>query len=279
MRRLAVPLALLALLATGCGNPLGRSVPECDVGISGTMVLQVQSVPGSPYVSCIDGLKAGWTYEHLQAQSGRSVYWLDSDRMGEPFVTVESVVSCDPGTAVAVGEPRDGVTLFRDVAESTTVEIVVVPEGPTSATLIRGLEIRGELAGTEIKGRHVNVAMSDARTRTENRIRQAAAAGAHVIVVGVRDFEEKTVTLLLAGQSEEIEEENLRGAVDEIEDVTGAPSYLGKWYYVFDGGCVIYTFNARGSGVTTIEEDIEQALGLFDAEDLREEARELGYDI
>ena len=42
---------------------------------------------------------------------------------------------------------------------------------------------------------------------------------------------------------------------------------------------MIYTFNARGSGVTTIEEDIEQALGLFDAEDLREEARELGYDI
>ena len=99
MKRFAILLALLTLVASGCGTTLGRSVPECD-DAQGTLILSIQSVPGSQYVSCIFGLKAGWKYQDLKAEAGESFYTLDSDRMGDGFVRVENVLSCDVGDAV-----------------------------------------------------------------------------------------------------------------------------------------------------------------------------------
>ena len=99
MKRLWVFVALLGLLVTACNTNLGRAIPSCADTVSNSMVVQVQSVPDAAYVSCINGLFTGWDYEHLQAKSGSSVYWLDSDRMGDEFVTIETVGSCDPGGA------------------------------------------------------------------------------------------------------------------------------------------------------------------------------------
>ena len=48
---------------------------------------------------------------------------------------------------------------------------------------------------------------------------------------------------------------------------------------MFEGGCVVYTFDAEGPGVSTIESDIEHALGLYNAEELREMARDVGYNV
>ena len=41
----------------------------------------------------------------------------------------------------------------------------------------------------------------------------------------------------------------------------------------------MYTFDAEGPDITTIETDIQAALGFFDADTLRQFARDLGYDI
>jgi hypothetical protein len=48
---------------------------------------------------------------------------------------------------------------------------------------------------------------------------------------------------------------------------------------VFEGGCVVYTFDAEGAGVDTIEDDIDLTLGLFDADALRQTARDAGYNL
>lgn len=279
MKRTFVTIAALAVLGAGCGNPLGRDVPECELGVSNTMVLQVQSVPSAAYAACINGLKPGWDYDHAQIESGRAVFWLDSDRMGEAFITVELLPSCDVGEAELTRSGSPDVALFKEVRSETTVDVVVVPEGLSEATLVRAAEIAAVLNDADIKGRTVVVSVAVSNDTVADRIDRAADAGAHVIDISIRDAEEGTLTLLLQENDEELDLDDLDDAIDEIDDAATQPSYTGNWYYVFDGGCVVYTFDAEGDGVITIESDIDAALGLFDAEVLRDFARDLGYNI
>ena len=280
-RRLALVL-VVATLAAACSNPLGRSVPECD-SVRTSLVLQVQAVPGAAYVPCINGLKAGWSYRDLEARNGHSVFWLDSDRLGTRFLTVESVLSCDPDDAIEAESEHPSVKLFKDVVVETTVEVVVVPEGTVGQTLeIHNLEyateIATELENTTFKGRVTEASISLSNDTTAVKVSRAAATGAHVITISGRDAEEGTVTLLLHGQTQEYEGD-LDDAIDAIEDAETESSYRGNWYHVFDGGCVVYAFDAKGASVDTLEDDIELALGLFDAEALKQTARDAGYNL
>lgn len=277
MSRRLILVAALAIVAAACTNPLGRSIPECDT-VRSSMVLQVQAVPGSAYVACINGLKAGWTYRDLEARNGYSIFSIDSDRLGDTFITIENVLSCDFSDAVETESQYPSVRLFKEVVAETTVEVVVVPEGTIGRSLEYAAEIATELEDTTFRGRATEVSVSWAIDPTAVRVRKAAAAGAHVIIISVRDAEEGTVTLLLHGQTQE-REGDLEHAIDAIEDVETKASYQGNWYYVFDGGCVVYTFEAEGPSVDTIEDDIGIALGLFDANALRQTARDAGYNL
>ena len=268
---------VIGLLMSACAVPLGRSVPECD-SVTNSMVLQVQSVPGSAYVACVNGLKAGWEYQHLEAASGRSVFWLDSDRWGDSFVTVESVLSCDVGGARRSDTENPSIDLLKDVVSDTTADVVVIPEGINEVTRSYAADIRAGLEDIEFNGRLTAVTVSISNEPTASRVSAAAATGAHVITVSVRDAEEGTLTLILSGQQQEYEGD-LDQVIDAIEDTETQPSYRGTWYYVFEGGCVVYTFDAEGPGVDTIERDIEIALGLYDAEVLRQVARDAGYNL
>jgi hypothetical protein len=206
------------------------------------------------------------------------VFWLDSDRMGEAFITVEMVLSCDVSDATESDSEVPSVRLFKDVVSKTAIEIVLVPEGSIGRTLEYAAEITAELEATTIKDREIVVSVSLANDPTATRANKAANAGAHVIIISVRDAEEGTLTLLLNGQSREYDGD-LDQAIDVIEDAEERSSYRGNWYHLFDGGCVVYTFDAEGSGVDTIENDIGLALGLFDAEALRRTARDAGYNL
>lgn len=280
MKRRILILLILALLGTACESRLGRDIPDCDLNNAGnTLVLEVQSVPDATHVACVAALKAGWNYHHAQIESGRAVFWLDSDRMGEPFVTVEVLGSCDPGDAAPADSRYPDIALFKDVRKETTVAVVLVPEQPSEATTARAVEILEAIGDVDIRDRSIVVTVSASDTPTGDRIRRAASSGAHVIVISIRDAEEGTLTLQLVGHDQEVKVDGLDDAIDEIEDVETQPSYTGNWYYVFEGGCVVYTFDAEGPDVNTIERDIQRALGLLDAEALREYARNLGYDI
>ncbi len=277
MNRKLLLMTAIGITLSACAVPLGRSVPECDAVMT-SIVIEVQSVPGSAYVSCINGLKTGWTYQHLEARSGYSHYQLDSDRLGDAFVKVENVLSCDVGNATGSAIDDMPVQVFKDVVSETTVDIVVVPEGITEMTRAYAADIRAGLEDIEIKGRvsAVSVAISDEPTAT--RVSRATAAGAHVITISLRDAEEGTLTFMLRGDPLEYKGD-LDEVIDAIEDAETKSNYRGKWYYVFEGGCVVYTFDAEGPGVATIERDIEQALGLSDANDLRQVARDAGYRL
>jgi hypothetical protein len=193
-------------------------------------------------------------------------------------VTVENVLSCDLGNAVESESDVPSARFFKDVVSESTVEIVVVPEGTVGRTLAWVQTVASELEDTTIKGRVTAVSVSLANDSTATRVSRAAATGAHVIIIGLRDAEEGTLTVLVRGQTQEYQGD-LDHVIEAIEDVETKSSYRGNWYYVFDGGCVVYTFDAEGASVDTIEDDIGLALGLFDAEALRQTARDAGFNL
>ncbi|HSJ70637.1 MAG TPA: hypothetical protein VLA29_03205 [Acidimicrobiia bacterium] len=280
MRRVFLLLVGIGLLVSACSSELGRALPECDrTSANATLVLAVQSVPGARYISCVEGLKAGWSFQDLVAESGRSSYTLDSDRMGFGFLRVDNVLSCDLGDAERVVIPDLDIELWEDVESLIEVDIVVIPETTNRATMDRTIEVVLELEETQIRGREVIASTSTSADSTAARIEKALAAGAHVIVISVRDAEEGTLTLLVQGRDGEIEVSDLDTAIETIEAAETDAKYVGNWYYVFEGGCVVYSFDAHGSGVESIEDDVRIALSLYDAEELRQSARNLGYRI
>jgi hypothetical protein len=141
-----------------------------------------------------------------------------------------------------------------------------------------------------ISGRTVVVNVDRTFRDTRQRIREAQMSGDAVVIVSVRDEEETTLTLLLPSSDVELVglkvntdllspgALDLGRVIDELEGVTTEASYVGSWYYPFTGGCIIYTFDAHGSGVDTIESDVQAGLGLYDAEAARQEARNGGFD-
>ena len=91
--------------------------------------------------------------------------------------------------------------------------------------------------------------------------------------------EEETMTVIIPQTGQVRGGLSFDDAAEFLEDNVDPPSYRGNWYYLFDNGCVTYTFDAQGPGVETIESNVEAALGLFDAEVLRQSARDAGFDI
>ncbi len=286
----------VGLLLASCGTNLGRKSPECDVPTN-SLILSIQSVPGTAFAPCINGLKTGWEYEDLEAQSGQSIFALDSDRLGgggpgpvdNPFLKVSLLPSCDVSEAVEVESDEPGVALFVDVEVDLDVPITIVPDSRSVPTIIYANLLQEDLDGAVISGRTVVVSVDGTFSDTSQRISAAQISGHAVVVVSARDAEDRTLTLLLPGSDTELVGLDLSTAppnidfdlgrvIDELEGVTAEASYVGSWYYPFANGCVTYTFDAHGSGVSTIESDVQAALGLFDAEVFRQVARDLGYD-
>jgi hypothetical protein len=247
----------------------------------------VQSVPGTAYAPCIVGLKTGWEYKHLEAQRGRSVFSLDSDRLGgggpgpveNPFLEVSLLPSCDLSGTVEVDSDEPEVPLFVDIQFSASVLVTIVPEGDSRETLDYAFALRRELERTEISDRAVVVDVDSGTRATKDRIAAAQASGHVVIIISTRDAEEETVGLLLPDEDDERTGLDIDDVLEELDDVTEPPSYTGSWYYPFTNGCIVYSFDAHGSGVNTIESDVQAALSLFDAEALRQLARDQGYDL
>lgn len=278
-RPVAVVAAVLAVVFAGCSSDLGRGVPACDSG-SNSLVLSVQALPDTEYVPCVNGLFTGWDYVDLEAETGRSVFWLDSDRMGMRFLQVDLATSCDARTAEQVTTDEEGVPLLKDVTEEVAVTVTVIPEGRSAETFAYSSQVVLDFNEfDEIEGRELGVRADASNTPTASRVERALAAGDVVVVLSVRDAEEETMTMIIPQTGQERSGLAFDDAVDFLEDNVDPPSYRGNWYYLFDNGCVTYTFDAQGPGVETIESDVEAALGLFDAEVLRQFGRDAGYDI
>jgi len=267
-----------ALALPGCNNPLGINTPVCDK-TSSALILSAQALPGTAFVPCINSLKTDWVLDDLRARRGRVEFGLGSLSMGMYFLRVTLQPTCDTSAATQVASDEPGVPLFVDVQSDDEVQVVIVPDdqGPEvsryAASLVRKLD------RTVLGDRTLVVRLDTSPAAVSQRIEDARQAGATVVLVTVRDSEEQTVTIILPGEDTERSGVALVDITDTLRRITGPATYKGSWYYPFRDGCVTYTFDAHGSGVATIQDDVKAALGLYDAEAMRRQAREAGYDV
>ena len=272
-------LVLMSLVLGACSETLGRDVPECAAGITNSIVMQIQSVDETAYVPCINALQAGWDYNHVDARSGSAFFSIDSDRIGEPFLVITLTSRCDVSGAEQATSDERPIELFKDVEEDFTVPVVIVPEGPTEETLSAARSIVVDTFDLRLRDRAVDARVDTEDGPTGARIAAAHAAGAHVISISIRNAEEGTMSLLLRNEVEEGSDLRLSQAIDEIEDDVAPPSYRGSWYYVFDGGCVEYRFDAAGPGVESVAGEVQASFSFVDAEAIRQVARDAGYEL
>ncbi len=102
--RIVGALAVAAIMPA-CGSGISRSyVPFCPASSqNGTvLILMAQSVPSATSIPCVAALPAGWAFGGEDIRSGRSTFWLDSDRAGLRAVTITLTPSCEVTGAVLV---------------------------------------------------------------------------------------------------------------------------------------------------------------------------------
>ncbi len=283
-RRSSAIVAAAALLAAGCGSQLGRNTPSCDESvITNAIIISAQSVAGTAYVPCVQELKPGWDYEHLEARRGQTRFWLSSDRVGQRFLEVTLEPSCplDPDRLTASDE--DAIPLYVEETEADFfVEIIVVPEGDEPELRDYAAEVVDQIGSERFGERLVRAYLDATDSPTARRIETALAAGHAALVVGPREVEEGTVEMHRIGRGGA---EDVRPgldpmeAVEEVAEGLGPPVYRATWRYPFEGGCVTYRFNARGIGAERIRYEVMDALGFLDLGPLRRLGEQFGYVV
>jgi hypothetical protein len=97
MRRV-LGLGFACLLSVGCSASTVRSEEAlCEPSSAAHPVLVAQAVPSATLLPCIRVFPAGWGYGGSEVMSGRSRFWLDSDRAGIHAVEVELTEGCHVG--------------------------------------------------------------------------------------------------------------------------------------------------------------------------------------
>ncbi len=267
------------LVTSACGGNLGTVTPGCveSRDANGAHIIQAQTVPSASFVPCVSELKPGWEYNDLAPESGRTRFEIDSDRVGNAFLTVTLTASCDIGDAEQTTTDEQVAELFVDVEESSpTMTVVVVPDEEPQVIYARGILI--DASDLEIRGRRVVFTIDDETIASATRVARALETGAPVLAVDRGDVSAKTVTLHLPGRPAE-SELSLETAIDEIDDVTEDMRYQGFWYYLFEGGCVTYEFDAEGPGAHEVAADAAAALGLFDVQAAVDFFRDEGLNL
>ena len=270
-------IAMAAVLGTAlalpaCGNPLGINTPVCDRS-SSALILSAQALPGTAFVPCINSLKTDWVYDDLRAERGRSEFGLGSLSMGMFFLRVTLQPTCDTSSGDAGRRATSPVRRSSSTSRATTrCEIVVVPDD-------EGAEVSRYAASLVQEARRHRARRPDrwsststpAPRRSRRRIETARQAGATVLArhrprLGGEDRHDHPPR---RGHRTQRRGDG-RHHRHPARHHRGRRPTPGSWYYPFRNGCVTYTFDAHGSGVATIEDDVKAALGLYDAEAMRQ---------
>jgi hypothetical protein len=273
-------IVLVMALALGACNNLGLGEADCSDpadDVSSSNIMTVQAVPTAKYTPCLNELRLGWDSVDWFAENGRAgIKIIESFNT---FLSATVTESCDVSDAVAVESGYPDIQRFEDIElQPTAIEISIVPSGEQPLSSAQSLV--EELAGIEIDDRPVTYTIDDAIDEpVSSRVELALSRSEHVWIIDEIDAEEGTVQLRSNNSAAIGHGLQPRDALDLIEDVVPDVSYRGNWYFTFDGGCITYEFDANGILAETVAVDAEDALGFYPALELRQFARDLGFNI
>jgi hypothetical protein len=78
------------------------------------MILSAQAVPSAALLPCLAALPSGWSIGGADISSGKSSFWLDSDRAGPRAITVTLTAACDTSRAHQIPSDQPGARRFED---------------------------------------------------------------------------------------------------------------------------------------------------------------------
>lgn len=272
-------LAVLVLsLAVASCSRVGVGLPNCDTPPtrpSTAGILSLQAVPHAEFSPCIRSLKLGWDEVDFHVESGLAR--LRIGREFSRFLDVTLTPSCDIGDATQVPSGIAGVDRYEEITKvDPEIGVTLIPTGERPR--IYALSLVDKLAGTTVNDRPIRFTVDeDIDYLARQRVNQALFTDQYVWIISDLDIEEGT--LEMRGQQEGAAARGISvdEALDRIEEMTPEVSYRGNWYLIFDGGCITYDFDAHGAVAETIEQDVEEAIGLYPNEALREAARAAGF--
>lgn len=276
-RRSTFAVAAIALLLASCGR-LGMGIPECEPfakNPSGAMILSVQAVPTAEYAPCINSLQLGWDNLDFDVESGSASFSIS--RAIEPFFTATLTETCDIGDATRVSHPL--VEKYESIhSVGSDIEVTIVPSD--HAPRFRATTLADGLAGVRVDGRPVVfIVDTDIASPVRARVIKALKTSQFVWIVGELDVSEGTLELRRTSEGEGDRGLSTDEAMQRMEELAPEVVYEGNWYFVFEGGCITYEFDARGTVAETIADDVTASLGFYPLAELRELGSKEGFEV
>ena len=267
----------VVLLLASCTR-LGLGVPECAPvanTASGAMVLTLQAVPTAEYAPCINTLKLGWETPMFEVESGRAS--LSIHHAMTPFLTATLTETCDIGNARPVPHPFvEKYESVHSIESDITVMVIPSAERP----LIYARTLTEEFGSVRVNGRRLLLNVDDDTTfDVRTRVNSALMTNQFVWIISELDVNEKTLELRSTPEGEGHRGLSANEAIQRIEDSVPEPVYKGNWYFVFEGGCITYEFDAKGTVAETVADDVVTSLGFYPLAELRELGRRQGFDV
>lgn len=279
MRRVLLTLVAATLVMSGCSN-LGLGEASClppERGVSSANILTIQAVPDAKYTPCLDELRLGWDTVEWFAEDGRAGFKIT--RSISPFLTAIVTPSCDVSGATRVDSGFPDIERYEAI-ESQDPEIGVAIVPSAERPLLSARLLVEQLEGTEVDDRPVIFTIDDnVDHQVGPRVNQALLNNQYVWVISELDAEEGTLELRSADPGLVRRGISTTEALEVIEDSVPDVLYRGNWYFTFEGGCITYEFNAKGTLAETVAADAEDALGFYPAAVVVETARRQGLDF
>lgn len=279
MRRVLLTLSAVTLALSGCSN-LGLGEASClppERGVSSANILTIQSVPTAKYTPCLDELRLGWDTVEWFAEDGRAGFKIT--RSISPFLTATVTPSCDVSGAIRVDSGVPDIERYEAIeSQAPEIHVAIVPSA--ERPLLSSRLLLEQLEGTEVDDRPVVFTIDDnVDHQVGPRVNQALLDNQFVWVISELDAEEGTLELRSTDPGLVRRGISTTEALDVIEDSVPDVLYRGNWYFTFEGGCITYEFNAKGTLAETVAADAEDALGFYPAAVVVEEARRQGLDF
>ena len=276
-RRAVWALVALSTLLASCGT-IGLGEAECSPrDTSAATSLNVQAVPSARYTPCLNELRLGWDEVDFFAEDGRA--GIRISRSFTPFLTATVTESCDVKNALPVDSGRPDIDRYEDVSfQRAEVGITIIPSGENP--LIHARTLATAFAGVELDDRPVVFTIDEhLEQQITSRSNLALLRDQYVWIIEETDVEENTLDLRSSLPRVEARGLSADEALDRIEASLPSVFYRGAWYFRFDGGCITYDFDAKGTLAETVAEDAEQVLGFYPAYELRRGAQDAGFDV
>lgn len=280
MRRRVVLLVVLALLIGACGGEFGARLPGCELTVRDpnvTTLLSLQAVPTAKYTPCINALPLGWDNADFRAEAGEAS--IEFARQAAVFLRATVTETCDTADAVETVGPRDDIRRFEKV-ESHGAEITVTIVPSARRPLLWSRTVVDGLTGEEIDDRPLTFTIDErVEESVASRVNLATLRSDYVWIVDELDAEEGTLEIRGSGVEERVGRVSVDDALRVIDETLGDVFYEGEWFFLFEGGCITYEFDARDRVATTIAADAEAAIGFYPSAELRQIGEDAGYRI